>query len=457
MSAMLWGMAGSILMPQDKFLEQMIVIVIIAGVTAGGVQTLNANLPASLIYVTLIVLPLCIWLFLQTGKNYIVLGAAMATYFIFMLVTSVRGNKLLLSALTLRYKNLALIENLSVSNKKLFQSYKLLEKHEHEIAIINKMNSMLQTCNKLNEAYDTIRLAAEELFVEFNGGLAINTANDDLDVIMQWGDKHLLKSLFKVDECWGLRKGREYIVDHTEKNIRCYHFKLYPTSYICLPLNGKNKTLGLLVLHTSREDSFSSHQIQLAISFSEVIQLTLMNIKLRESLYDASIHDPLTTLFNRRYLDETLTRELHRVIREKKVLCVAMLDLDHFKIFNDENGHEAGDAVLQEIGTILKEHFREYDIACRFGGEEFLIVLVNSDISAAYLKLESIREIIKKKEVYYKGKLLPSITISIGVAEAPTQGTTIKDIISAADEALYYAKKSGRDRTVAYIPEHEQR
>lgn len=450
-SALLWGAAGSILMPQSDLLEQMIVIVIIAGVTAGGIQTLNANLIACLIYVTSIVLPLCIWLFMQPGTTYFLLSVAMATYLLFMLATSVRGYKLLLSVLTLRYENSALVDNLSTSNLHLFKSYTLLEQREKEIVLINKMNSILQACNKLSEAYEPIRLTAEELFLGFNGGLSIlNTKTNDFEVIIQWGDKHLLKPLFNVADCWSLRKEREYFINNTSNGIVCNHFISRPISYICLPLNTKSSQMALLVLATSREDSFTSHHLQLAISFGEVIQLALMNIKLRESLLDASIHDPLTKLFNRRYLDEMLSREMRLIIRDKKSLCVAMLDLDYFKIFNDQNGHEAGDIILKEIGNILNENFRESDIACRYGGEEFLVVLVNTDLSSAYLKLDHIREIIKERKIYYKDKLLKAITISIGIAEAPMQGTTVEDIISAADEALYSAKKSGRDRTVVY-------
>lgn len=450
-SALLWGTAGSILMPQNHLLEQMIVIVIIAGVTAGGVQTLHANLVACLIYVTSTVLPLCLWLFMQPGSTYLLLSIAMTTYLLFMLVTSVRGYKLLLSVLTLRYENSALIDYLSISNLYLFKSNKLLEQHEHEIVLINKMNSMLQECNKLSEAYETIKLTAEELFLGFNGGLSIlNTKTNNFEVIIQWGDSELLKPLFNIEDCLSLRKRREYLINNTSNVMVCNHFISRPISYMCLPLSNKISHMGLLVIANSKQDSFTDHHLQLATSFSEVIQLAIMNIKLRESILDASIHDPLTQLFNRRYLDETLSRDLRLVIRDNKSLCVAMLDLDNFKSFNDQNGHEAGDAILQEIGSILNENFRESDIACRFGGEEFLVVLVNSDLSSSYLRLDRIREIIKERKVYYKGNLLKSITISIGVAEAPMQGSTVKEIIDAADEALYSAKKSGRDRTVAF-------
>lgn len=451
LSAALWGVAGSILMPQDNLLEQMLVIVIIAGVTAGGIQTLNANLIACLIYVMLIVTPLCIWFFMQTEKTYIFLGIAMTTYLIFMLVTSVRGYKLLLRVLTLHYDNLALVDSLSISNQNLLKSYQLLEKHEHEIELINQMNTMLQSCDGSNETYDIIRLTAKELFVGSSGGLSIlNHDTNTLEVTTQWGNNQTLIPTFNIIDCWALRKAREHAFNYPSDEVLCQHFKSQPKSSICLPLQDKNGIIGLLVLHASQNGVFTGYQLQLATGYSEVIQLALTNIKLRESLYDQSIHDPLTKLYNRRYLDEMLTRELQLAIRDKKSLCVTMIDIDHFKEFNDKNGHEAGDVVLQFISNILKEHFRETDIACRFGGEEFLLVLLNSNISGAYLRLECIREIIKESKIFYQGELLPFITISVGIAEAPLSGSTAKDIIRAADYALYSAKEGGRDRVVTF-------
>jgi diguanylate cyclase (GGDEF)-like protein len=451
LSSAMWGIIGSILMPQSNLLEQMIVIVVIAGVTAGGIQTLNANLTASWIYISFSVLPLSIWLFMQQGKIYILLGIAMTTYLLFTLVTSVRGYKLIVKSLTLSYENLALIDNLSITNQKLLQSYKELEKHEQDIKIINKMNSMLQMCDGSKEAYDIILLSANELFVGLSGGLSIlNTKINNFELMTQWGDKQSLKSECSIGDCWALRKGQAYPVINAASELICHHFNSPPHSSVCLPLINKSGIFGLLVL-ISQTKSLSSYQLQLATGFSEVIQLALTNIRLRESLYDQSIHDPLTTLFNRRYLDETLIREMHRADRDKKSLCVAMLDLDHFKIFNDTNGHEAGDVVLKFIGNTLRENFRKSDIACRFGGEEFLLVLVNSDLSAAYTRLEHIRETIKESKIYYDGNLLPSVTVSIGFAEAPMQGTTAEEIIRAADDALYLAKKAGRDRIMSSI------
>lgn len=447
LSAALWGIMDSFLMPQNDLLTQMIIIIVVAGVTAGGVQTLNANIIASIVYVTLIICPLCIWLFLQDAAAYFVLGIAMTAYLIFMIITSMRGCKLLVKTLNLQYENIALVKNLSLTHAKLLSSFNLLERQEQEITLINKMNSMLQTCQDSKEAYSIIIFTAKELFANYSGGLAIlNVLSNNLEMIDQWGKNKILKSTFNVSDCWALREGHSYFVNDTTK-YSCYHFYSRPDAYICYPLIIQNETSGLLVIYTSSVDNIlDNYQLQLATGFCEVIQLSLANIKLRESLYQQATHDPLTGLFNRRYLDEILARELQRIIREKKPLCVAMLDLDYFKRFNDENGHEAGDEVLKFVGALLNENFRSSDIASRFGGEEFLVVLADTDMAAAVKRMQYICETVKKGNIQFNGQFLPKITISIGIAEAPVQGASVKDIIHAADMALYAAKQSGRDR-----------
>lgn len=448
-SALLWGLVDSVLMP-PTLLEQMIIIVIIAGITAGGLQSLNANLISSIIYVMLIVFPLCIWLYSQHGVTYLVLGMAMSVYLLFTLATSFRGAKILKNNLFLQFQNLSLIDNLSDSNKKLIHSYKILEQQEHELAYINKLNDLLQTCKHTTEAYDIILFIAQMIFNHLSGALVLfNPKSKHVDTTRQWGNDQLLKSDFAETDCWALRKRANYLVNDSAEDLVCYHYKHTPRSYMCLPLILQNGSTGILILHSAHENAINQHQQQLATSFCEVIQLSLSNIQLRETLYEQSIHDPLTGLYNRRYLDETLTRELIRMSRDKTPLCVAMLDLDGFKNFNDSNGHDAGDEVLKLVGNILNEKFNDLDIACRYGGEEFIIVLSNMDLATAHTKLEQVREAVKKMDIIFQGQRLPQITISIGLVEAPTQGIAAKDIINAADQALYSAKHGGRDKIVS--------
>ena len=188
----------------------------------------------------------------------------------------------------------------------------------------------------------------------------------------------------------------------------------------------------------------------MATSFGNIVKLALANINLRASLSELTLHDPLTNLYNRRYLNEFLSRELIRIAREKYTLCVAMLDIDNFKKFNDTYCHLAGDEVLKTIGQLLTKNFRESDISFRFGGEEFVVVLMNITLDNAITKMDHFRKQLKNTMIYYKDTTLPGITISIGIAEAPQHGATIDEIIKASDHALYAAKEAGKDRVKSY-------
>jgi diguanylate cyclase (GGDEF)-like protein len=189
-------------------------------------------------------------------------------------------------------------------------------------------------------------------------------------------------------------------------------------------------------------------QLQLAKAMADTVALALANLKLRTSLLHQSIRDPLTDLFNRRYLEETLEREVRRAERLQRSVAVIMLDIDHFKRFNDTFGHEAGDALLRELGSFLKQEIRGGDFACRYGGEEFVLILPEISLEHARESAERLREKIKELNVQYSGGILENITLSLGVALYPEHGTTGKAILQAADKALYEAKHQGRDRVV---------
>jgi diguanylate cyclase (GGDEF)-like protein/PAS domain S-box-containing protein len=175
-------------------------------------------------------------------------------------------------------------------------------------------------------------------------------------------------------------------------------------------------------------------------------ELTEVQARVVEVLQAQAVRDPLTGLFNRQYLDETLRRELRGSRRRKTPLSVVMLDIDHFKLFNDTYGHAAGDAVLRELGKVLRDTVRASDIACRYGGEEFVLVLIDADLAAALPSVERICQEIKRRRCRYRGQTLPGVTVSAGLAQYPGHGTSPQDLLRAADEAMYAAKNAGRDR-----------
>jgi diguanylate cyclase (GGDEF)-like protein len=186
----------------------------------------------------------------------------------------------------------------------------------------------------------------------------------------------------------------------------------------------------------------------LAVTFGEHIALALAHLKLRESLRDQAIRDPLTSLFNRRYMEESLEGELRRAIRKQRPLGVIMLDLDHFKRFNDTFGHEAGDTLLREFANFLKTHVRREDIICRYGGEEFTLILPEASLENTCKRAEQIREAVQFLRVEYRRRSLGAVTISLGVAAFPEHGSSPDALLRAADAALYRAKAEGRDQVV---------
>src|SRR5690606_13720823 len=171
-------------------------------------------------------------------------------------------------------------------------------------------------------------------------------------------------------------------------------------------------------------------------------------LSLRERLRLQSIRDPLTGLFNRRYLEESAAREIARCERRDCPLSLMMLDIDHFKAFNDVHGHAGGDALLARFGKLLAEHSRGEDIACRYGDEEFTLILPEAPAEAAMQRAGAIRSAVEAMRVQHMGRELPQVTVSIGVATFPANGNTPEALMRAADEALYRAKHEGRNRVV---------
>jgi len=184
------------------------------------------------------------------------------------------------------------------------------------------------------------------------------------------------------------------------------------------------------------------------LAAAEACALALASIRLREKLEDQSLRDALTGLYNRRYAEETLLREIGRAKRESSALSVIMLDLDHFRRFNEEFGHDAGDMALREAATVLVENVRTSDVVSRVGGEEFLLIFPGASIEAALRKIDRIREKMKALEILHRGQRLPPVTFSAGAAGYPANGIAPDVLLRAADKALYEAKHAGRDRSV---------
>ena len=329
-----------------------------------------------------------------------------------------------------------------------------LQKHDHEMRLINRMHELLQSCKTQAEAYQVIALAAGDLFAAQNGGLAVwHASGHYLETVARWGHEPLLESTFPLDDCWAMRRGQLHEVVDARTNVICRHFARPPdTGYLCLPLVVQGETLGLFYIETPAEmnDAQAIRHGQLAVTLGEGIKLALSNLKLRERMHTQANQDHLTGLFNRRYLFDTLPRELHRALRHNTPISVAMLDIDHFKQVNDTFGHDAGDLLLVELGHVLRANVRKSDIACRYGGEEFVLVLPDSPVDDSRRHLEQVCNHVRELHLQYGEHLLGPLTLSIGIAQTPEHGVTADELLRAADDAMYAAKQAGRDRIVVF-------
>jgi len=344
-------------------------------------------------------------------------------------------------------------EGLQAVNGELIASMAELQRRDEEMKSLIRLNELLQSCTNLVEAHQVVAHVGAELFAGQSGCLAIlYDADQHLETVARWGDETALKSSFSLNDCWALRRGKLHEVSDLRVDLLCHHFvHEAQAGYLCVPLIVQSGTIGLLCLTGAGGKVISSITRQrLAVAAGETIKLSLYNLKLRDDLRQQAIHDPLTGLCNRRYLEENLGRELHRAWRGNSPLCVVMLDLDNFKAFNDTFGHDGGDSLLRELAHMLREKLRKSDISCRYGGDEFVLVLPDSSLADTRQHVEQIRVLVKELQIKRGGPPLETITVSAGVAGAPEHGSTAAELLQAADNAMYAAKRAGGNRIVVY-------
>ncbi|HEX8948320.1 MAG TPA: diguanylate cyclase [Dissulfurispiraceae bacterium] len=332
-----------------------------------------------------------------------------------------------------------------------------LEQRSLEMELLGRMGGMLQACTTAGEIYSVIDRSVRRIFPKDSGSVYLfSAAANTLEVVSSWGGDKPGEQVIGPDDCWALRLGRAYLVEGPGGGLLCPHIKhALRTAYLCMPMIAHGEIAGLLYLEFEpqcRECSeearkrLMEYKRMLASTVAENIALSLSNFTLRETLYNQSIHDPLTELFNRRHMEEVLERELHRMSRKDRPLGIIMLDIDHFKLFNDTFGHEAGDMLLAGLGAFLRKHIREEDYAFRYGGEEFVIILPETTPDISQQRAEQIRQEVRYITTRYHGRSLGAITVSLGVASYPDNGATQDELLRAADSALYRAKAGGRDR-----------
>lgn len=328
-----------------------------------------------------------------------------------------------------------------------------LSRQRHELS---RYSGLLQSCTALEEILQLSIDTILRLLPGASGRVYLLRASQNYhDSVASFGEAMISSpDALLPEDCWALRRGQPHVLAGLDRpQLACPHFDpgMPPAGVtaICLPLSAQSGSVGLLhVSAPSGEVEHGDAIDELIGQIAEQLGLAIANLQLRETLRTQSLRDPLTGLFNRRYLEESLARELQRCERRGLPLSVLMLDVDHFKRFNDTHGHAAGDALLSQVGRQIEAAVRAEDIACRYGGEEFTLVMPELDAAGACARAERIRRAVEVTTVQHLGQQLGPVTISVGIATFPGDGHAPDLLLQMADATLYRAKAEGRNRVL---------
>ncbi len=354
-------------------------------------------------------------------------------------------------------------ENERRHSESLFQLVSQLQLRAHEMTLLNEMRGLLECCATRKEARAIVAHSVPKILPQacFGSLNYLDPATPGLATLTtSWGDAREVGSAFAIESCWALRRGQPHWSQPSGADLRCGHLTVGSRStFLCVPISSGSVVGGVLQLEfapnidlassTGADENLKEALQRLAVSIGGQAATALAALRLREKLQEQSIRDPLTELFNRRFLDESLEREILLSSRDGHSMSIMLLDIDHFKRFNDTFGHEAGDQVLQSIANLFRTFFRASDICCRFGGEEFAVIMPDSSLQNAVVRANALRTEVKRLKPSCDGQSFDSITISVGVAAYPEHGLTAQTLLKAADLCLYDSKANGRD-TVTY-------
>ena len=335
------------------------------------------------------------------------------------------------------------------TNDALASSVKALENQAFEADLLASLRDDLQLCANLEEVYRSAANTAARLLPLSSGSLAmINSSRNLMQVVSSWGGS-AASDHYPPESCWGIRSGEVRWHLPGAVGPHCAHFDgEAPEAYFCMPVSAGGNTLGLLHARFDRAEDVTTARLRMA-GVRQLLQLIGMSVtalNLRIKLENESIRDSLTGLFNRHFMEVALERELARAVRRNTQLAVFMLDVDHFKSFNDSHGHAAGDDVLRRIAEILQASVRNEDIVCRYGGEEFTIIVPEITPAIALQRAEGVRVAVADLQLALGNGVSANATISLGVALYPGDGRSPASLLRMADEALYRAKREGRNQ-----------
>jgi diguanylate cyclase (GGDEF)-like protein len=340
---------------------------------------------------------------------------------------------------------------LKLFSKQLEESIQELSQRNFEISLLGEMSRTLQTEMSLSEGLAISSHYCAKLLPGTTGAIFLyRNSADMLEQNAVWGAEEAGPRMMAPNDCWALRRGQVHRCEEDHSALHCNHYTGESgCNQYCFPLTAYGEVLGLLYITTPKQSGvLTEREMDLAAAICEQAALALSNARLRQVLRDQSVKDALTGLYNRRFMEESLTRELARSQRNGSPVSLIMLDIDHFKQVNDLHGHAAGDAALRMTAQLLKKTLRASDLACRYGGEELVMLLPDCSKDNAVARAQQLCDALRQLTTVEGGHSI-SVTASFGVATSPDDSTDLAGLVSRADGAMYAAKRAGRDRIMA--------
>lgn len=457
----LWGLCGSVVFVTGDASHYVFVVFVLGGMTAGAVVGNATYMPAFYGFALPAILPMAMALFVRADAQSVEMALLMLAFSAVLALAGRNMHRWIESSTRLQVEREQLIDRLKYATETLEREVSTsreredalqqittaLEDQGRSVLLLNGMVQRLQEATTEDEITEIVSGYAPQILPGRAGALFLmNNSQNMLSSIASWGVVESSETDFAPDHCWALRRSQIHLVAQGGREVRCQHVHHdYRGGYACIPLLGRGGIVGLLYFEGDAAGAGQDEGLQ---TFAGNLGLALSNYRLREALRVMSLRDPLTGLFNRRYLEEALVLEFGRASRTHDGVGVIVGDLDHFKRLNDTHGHDGGDAALRAVAQVLVGNVRKGDIACRFGGEEFVLVLPGATLEQTRERADELRRSLAQLEVPFHGKLISPITMSIGVAVYPRHGSSPDAVLRQADKAMYQAKQGGRDRVV---------
>jgi diguanylate cyclase (GGDEF)-like protein len=319
------------------------------------------------------------------------------------------------------------------------------------LRVLIDLSERLQLSPSIEDASAILPSFGSRLFPQLEGAVYIRRAStDSVKLAALWGN-HCEEDAIDANGCNALLLG----TTHMTGDSMCEHSSSTAgAATICVPMLDAGEPFGLLILRAVGGTPLPPRIAELARPFAHQIALALSNLRLQETLRSMAVTDTLTGLFNRRCIAESLTVELLTGGNPNAHVGVILIDVDHFKRFNDTWGHGGGDALLQQLAHLMRDTFRgDDDIVCRYGGEEFLIVMANVSPEALRARALGLLDRVRALQVNFDGHEVGGITVSAGIAISPHHSNQLEGLIAAADRGLYAAKSAGRNRVATPPPQ----